>query len=162
MFYFSNAISALALPFLQIYPFLLFLIVATALLFNDIYIYSIGYDMVIFSELFYKSGLETVLPEISGGLLLSSLPPVKPKRLTAVERSQFTLSGDLQDILVGLIIGDLHVRKHTKNSNAKLRFEQGFVHNDYLFHLYELFESYCSTAPKISNRLPDKRTVSGG
>jgi len=43
-------------------------------------------------------------------------------------------------------------------SIEKLVFEQGLVHNDYLFHLYELFKGYCLSAPSTSNRLPDKRT----
>ena len=54
-------------------------------------------------------------------------------------------------------MGDLCMQK-TVNSNPVLYFEQGLVHKDYLFHLYELFSSYCRSAPKITNRLPDKRT----
>ena len=95
---------------------------------------------------------------IFGELFIFSLVPVKPKRLTAAERSQFTLTDDLKDILVGLILGDLNVQKQTKNSNAILCFEQGFAHKDYLFYLYHKFEIYCSKAPTTANRLPDKRT----
>jgi hypothetical protein len=37
--------------------------------------------------------------------------------------------------------------------------EKNFKKNkDYIYHLYELFEPYCRSVPKITNRLPDKRT----
>jgi len=86
---------------------------------------------------------------------------MKTKYLTKAERSLFTLSSDLKSITVGLLLGDLCAQKLTNltnTGNTILRFEQGLVHKEYISHLYELFESYCSTAPKISNRLPDKRT----
>jgi hypothetical protein len=44
---------------------------------------------------------------------VSSLLPIapadnnKPKRLTKLERLQFTLSDDLKDILIGLSLGEL-------------------------------------------------------
>ena len=82
----------------------------------------------------------------------------KSRLLTKEEKSQFTLSVELKQILVGLIIGDLFIQKQTLNRNPILFFEQGLVHSDYLFHLYELFNSYCSSAPKTNNRLPDRRT----
>jgi len=67
----------------------------------------------------------------------------KPWRLTKLQQSQFALSEDLKAILVGLLMGDLFMQKRTVNSNPILYFEQGLVHKDYLFHLYELFSSYC-------------------
>jgi hypothetical protein len=78
--------------------------------------------------------------------------------LSRLERSQFSLSQYHKNILIGLILGDLNIQKMTLNSNPFCSFEQGFVHKEYLEHLYELFKSYCLRAPKISNRLPDKRT----
>lgn len=91
-------------------------------------------------------------------LLIYSLVPVKAKvrRLTNVERSQFSLPKDLKDILIGLFLGDLCGRK--LKSYARLLFEQGSVHQEYILHLYELFKSYCGTAPRTTNRLPDKIT----
>jgi len=90
--------------------------------------------------------------------MLSSLPLVKPIRLTKLEQSQFSLSEDLKSILVGLLLGDLCAQKRTIKGNTCLHFEQGLVHKDYIYHLYELFEPYCRSVPKITNRLPDKRT----
>jgi hypothetical protein len=59
--------------------------------------------------------------------------------MTKAERSLFSLSADLKAILVGLILGDLNVRKQGRSINAMLCFEQGLVHKDYIFHLYDLF-----------------------
>jgi len=83
---------------------------------------------------------------------------LKPKIMSKEERSLFSLSADLKNILVGLLLGDLYARKQKRNVNARLCFEQGLVHKDYLEHLFELFSNYCRSAPKIANRLPDKRT----
>lgn len=40
----------------------------------------------------------------------------------------------------------------------RLCFEQGTVHDKYLLHLYNLFESYCMQAPRVHTRPPDTRT----
>jgi len=87
----------------------------------------------------------------------SSQLEVKLRRLlTKAERAEFVLPQDLQSILVGLYLGDLYGEK--RNINPRLKFEQGLNHNDYLLHLYKLFEKYCSANPKITNPAPDKRT----
>ncbi|KAG0122975.1 homing endonuclease, partial [Tuber indicum] len=71
---------------------------------------------------------------------------------------QFSLPQNLKEILIGLFLGDLHALKRSVNGNTYLNFEQGLIHKDYIYHLYDLFKSYCGSEPKISNRLPDKRT----
>jgi hypothetical protein len=92
------------------------------------------------------------------GLLLTSLLPVKPRKLTNQERASFSLSNVLKQILVGLMLGDLNAQKPSINSNVRLRFKQGSVHKGYIFHLYELFQSFCLSAPIFYNQKPDKRT----
>jgi hypothetical protein len=56
------------------------------------------------------------------------------RHLSKLERSQITLSSDLKSILVGLLLGDLCASKHKLGVNPILRFEQGLVHKDYIFH----------------------------
>jgi len=96
------------------------------------------------------------------GLLVSSLIPVKPvdgkpsRRLTNLQKSQFSLSDELRQIIVGLLLGDANAQK--QGVNARLRFGQGVVHLEYLMHLYELFKTYCSMEPKFSNSILDKST----
>lgn len=81
---------------------------------------------------------------------------VKQQRLTKAERLQFSLTAELKDILVGLILGDLYIAK--PHVNPRLEFKQSTVHDEYLFHLYELFKNYSPSAPKLKMEAPDKRT----
>lgn len=83
---------------------------------------------------------------------------MKRNSMTQAKRLQFSLPQNIKDILVGLILGDLCIRKRKEGANARLQFEQSVIHEDYLLHLYELFKTYCSSLPKTSNRAPHKVT----
>jgi hypothetical protein len=63
-------------------------------------------------------------------------------RLTNAQRESFIVSPDLHEIIIGISLGDLYIRKHPKGKNAKLAFTQGLVNKDYIYHLFELFSSY--------------------
>jgi hypothetical protein len=80
----------------------------------------------------------------------------KSNRLKKIEKLAFTVPKILRDILVGLLLGDLHGRfRYNKTSFA---FKQGISHKEYISHLYELFQKYSPSAPKINESLPDPRT----
>lgn len=53
-------------------------------------------------------------------------------------------------------MGDLFIENRGKSVNARLFFEQGPIHRDYLYHLFDLFKSYCSKGPKEYLRAPNK------
>lgn len=78
----------------------------------------------------------------------------KSSRLTKVEKEAFSLSKELNQIIVGLILGDLYIEKRCLN--ACLRFSQGFVNELYLMHLFDLFKGYCGAIPKTQMRASDK------
>nr|QWC53663.1 LAGLIDADG homing endonuclease [Rhizoctonia solani] len=82
----------------------------------------------------------------------------KKNYLTQAERLQFTLPTQLNEILVGLLLGDLFARKRGQAGNTYLFFIQGLVHKDYLDHLYDLFKAYCMSTPKIYDVKPHKKT----
>lgn len=109
------------------------------------------------------SGPPSEVGGLAHHLLMGALLPIKPAdvkpshRLTNLEKQQFSLSAELKEILVGLLLGDLYAQQKI-SVNARLLFEQGIVNNDYIYYLYELFKSYCSLAPRTTSRLPDKRT----
>jgi hypothetical protein len=90
------------------------------------------------------------------GLVMSSLLPVKP-RLTKVEKEAFSLSQELKDITIGLLLGDLYARKQKLGVNTCLAFRQGILHEDYLIHLYQKFQDFCPQGPKIQVPKPDIR-----
>jgi hypothetical protein len=163
MSYFIHNILAIALPSLRISPLLIrigtiALLYAVAMFFIVIYIQSIGSGKGIFSGLFHNflfTNSSIGLEEISL-LLFSSLVPIKPKRLTKTEKESFSLSQELKDILIGLLLGDLFVQK--QKVNARFVFRQGTIHKNYLWHLYELFSNYTTSIPKTYNMPIDKRT----
>ena len=68
------------------------------------------------------------------------------------------LNDYLREALIGLTLGDLSLEKATNNSNIRLRFDQGIIHSDYLYFLYDLFKAYTLSYPNSTNRKPEKRT----
>jgi hypothetical protein len=84
---------------------------------------------------------------------------MKKNYLTQKERSKFILSPQLEEILVGLILGDLCLSKRSEFTlSVRALFKQGTIHKDYLMHLYELFKAYGSQVPITTNLPIDKRT----
>ena len=61
------------------------------------------------------------------------------------------LSDDLKNVIIGLMLGDLHAEKRNPNSNTRLQFKQSIVNKPYIDHLYSMFKEYCSSAPKINS-----------
>jgi len=78
------------------------------------------------------------------------------KRLTKKEREAFVINEYLKDILVGLLLGDLYGRQ--KSAYAMFVFKQGLKNQDYLHHLYSIFNEYSASAPKSTTSLPHPKT----
>jgi hypothetical protein len=148
-------ILANALSSLQISPLLLIRIATIVLLYaaalygiylSVVYIQSIGSGIVVFSGLFTDFPLEIVPNQ----LLASSLSLIKP-RLTRVEKEAFSLSKELEDILIGHLLGDGCMRKFNldpnSKSNARLLISQSEKQSDLVNHLYELLKEYVFSAP---------------
>lgn len=84
---------------------------------------------------------------------------MKKNYLTQKERLEFILPPQLEEILVGLILGDLCLSRRSKITlSVRALFKQGMIHEDYLMHLYELFKTFGSQVPKTTSLAPDKRT----
>jgi hypothetical protein len=87
----------------------------------------------------------------------NSKKKVRTPLLTHLEKSQFQLSDHLQEILVGNLLGDAHMRKFNINinsrSNARIRFLQSLEQADFIYHLYELFKEFTYTEPKTNSSL---------
>ena len=62
------------------------------------------------------------------------------------------LNKELREIICGLTLGDLHIQTQTGGRTFRLCFEQGNMHKEYLFHLYELFRDYVSIPPKQNSK----------
>jgi len=83
---------------------------------------------------------------------------MKKQYLTQKERLELSLNQNQKDILTGLLLGDLNAQNRSQTGNITLRSKQGIVHESYLHSLYELFQNFGSSGPKIENSRPDKRT----
>ena len=59
------------------------------------------------------------------------------------------LSCELEEIIIGLALGDLHIEKISPKNNARLQFHQSNINKDYIIHLFTLFEEFCGSAPKV-------------
>lgn len=82
--------------------------------------------------------------------ILSSIPLAINKRLTKAEREQFKLSPEQKEgqALIGHILGDGCLIKHSPKSingtsNARFLFSQSHVREEYFYHVYNMFKSYC-------------------
>lgn len=61
------------------------------------------------------------------------------------------LSFELEEIIIGLMIGDLFAEKRNPNSNTRLQFKQSRKNKDYIDHLYSLFKEFSGSEPKITS-----------
>ena len=53
---------------------------------------------------------------------------------------------ELKEIIIGLALGDLYIRRRAKNTC--LCFKQSSKNEEYILHLYSLFQEYCLTSPR--------------
>ena len=74
----------------------------------------------------------------------------QPKSITSDD-----IPSKLKDIIIGLALGDLYIRR--RHLNSSLNFKQSYKNEPYILHLYGLFQEYCGTSPRIRDaRLKDK------
>lgn len=65
-------------------------------------------------------------------------------------KKKLTLNFIQKEILIGTLLGDATIAKHNR-SNLNVKFEQKLTNGAYINHLYEVFEPYVGTPPKIRN-----------
>jgi hypothetical protein len=66
------------------------------------------------------------------------------------------IPSELKDIIIGLGLGDLYIRK--RNKNTCLCFKQSLKHEEYIMHLYSLFQEYCKMSPRIKDAVINEKT----
>ena len=82
------------------------------------------------------------------------------KRLTIVERLIININQPLNDILIGLLLGDGHLQ--CRNGNSRFIYGQSSLrehHLNYFYHIFDLFKPFVSKEFKIKSRsFVDKKT----
>jgi hypothetical protein len=63
------------------------------------------------------------------------------------------LSIALEEIIIGLMLGDLFAEKIKQTSNTRLQFKQSIKNKVYIDHLYSLFKEYCNSEPKVTSSI---------
>lgn len=52
-------------------------------------------------------------------------------------------------VIVGIILGDAHLRRRSKNGNTHIIFGQSFIYFPYIWHVFTLLSPYCAGMPYI-------------
>lgn len=60
------------------------------------------------------------------------------------------------EILIGLMLGDLTAERRNINSNTRLHFKQSLKNKDYIDHLYEIFKDFCGSLPKTMSKFDSR------
>ena len=67
------------------------------------------------------------------------------------------LSNELEEIIIGLMLGDLFAEKIKPTSNTRLQFKQSNKNKEYIDHLYSLFKDYTNSEPKTTSSIEKRR-----
>jgi LAGLIDADG DNA endonuclease family len=73
-------------------------------------------------------------------------------------KSNLELNTELEEIIVGSLLGDLTAERKNVNCNTRLHFKQSTKNEIYLNHLYSLFKIYCGSEPKIMTKFDNRPT----
>ncbi len=69
-------------------------------------------------------------------------------------KAQFTSLTQLQkDILIGILLGDGYIYSRNNNKTYGIKFEWGYKSKDYIFHIYDIFNDYILSPPKLYTRI---------
>lgn len=80
------------------------------------------------------------------------------KRLTPKERENITLTPNLKDIIIGLLLGDGHISRRSDTGNSRLVYTQSLtVHLEYFNHVFSLFHPIFFVENYIIQRRKSRR-----
>jgi len=86
---------------------------------------------------------------------------ISKKRLTKVERSKINIGEPLNEIIIGLLLGDGHIQSRQLNGNCRFMYGQSSLrenHLNYFNHIFDLFKPFISKEYKVKSRFfIDKR-----
>ena len=87
---------------------------------------------------------------------------ISNKRLTKVERSIFKIGVPLNEIIIGLLLGDGHIQsRQLKGNSSRFMYGQSSLrenHLNYFYHIFDLFKPFISKEYIIKSRsFLDKR-----
>ena len=79
-------------------------------------------------------------------------------RLSSAERSKISLSDEVKEILIGILLGDAHLNRRSDTANSRLVYGQTTKHKEYFDLVYNIFKPFCVSDHKpYFNQSVDKR-----
>lgn len=91
--------------------------------------------------------------------LLDDIKALSDKYSTEYKNNKFQLLSKYQfQVLIGVTLGDAHVKRTNPNYNTSICFEQSLAHESYLRYLYDIFKDLVGTPPMSPKRKPHKVT----
>lgn len=63
---------------------------------------------------------------------------------------------NLNEILIGLMLGDLTAERPSLNHNTRLQFKQSIINEKYIDHLYDLFKDFTGSKPIYLSRFDQR------
>jgi hypothetical protein len=82
------------------------------------------------------------------------------KNLSKIQREEILVPKGINEVLVGILLGDAHIEKRSSTSNARLKYAQTAVaHKTYFNHVFNIFKPFCTDGFSPKSKLNvDKRT----
>lgn len=72
------------------------------------------------------------------------------------KKNHLELPNELNDIIIGSMLGDLTAEKPSVKSNTRLHFKQSLKNRSYIEHLYSLFQEFCGSEPKVMSKFDNR------
>jgi hypothetical protein len=71
-------------------------------------------------------------------------------------KAHLELKPELEEIIIGTMLGDLTAEKPNMKSNTRLQFKQSIKNEPYSYHLFTLFKDYCGSEPIIMSKFDSR------
>ena len=72
------------------------------------------------------------------------------------KKAHLEVPKNLDEIIIGSMLGDLTAEKPGVNSNTRLQFKQSLKNRLYIEHLYSLFQEFCGSNPLIMSKFDSR------
>nr|QGI24135.1 LAGLIDADG endonuclease [Conidiobolus sp.] len=74
--------------------------------------------------------------------------------LTNKGKKKITISPEISEILIGILLGDGHIQQRSLKGNSRLMYTQSDKHKEYFDHVYNIFKDYCNKdyIPKMGTK----------
>lgn len=78
--------------------------------------------------------------------------PLGEPRLSQFALNNLYLTQIQRDIIIGIMLGDCHIKKMSKNGAPMIQYNQGFVHLPYILFLFQFLAPLCTHYPSLIQR----------